>query len=169
MCRSFVAFGDLPALLTLSTSLCSDLCIALRGWRVQTEPPGSAVAWWFPAIKGCLASPTCPLKPKMCGRSRGSRCSSSSGSGTGSLGRSGWVRIQSPPEDEGRMEGAEPAETPDQNTGQIIWPRKGGGWNEKMGQELIFQNPLVCQEPLLSRSGDGSLPCPSLHVPLPSS
>lgn len=83
-----------------ASRLCSYSCIA-----VQTEPPGSAVAWWFPATKGCHASPTCPLKPKTCGRSRGSRYSSSSVSGTGSLGRSGWVRIQSPPEEEAAWKG----------------------------------------------------------------
>lgn len=76
----------------------SCFCTAAR--RAQNEPPGSAVAWWFPATKGCPASLTCPSKRKTCGRFHGSRCSSSSALGMGSLGRSGWVRIRSLPEDE---------------------------------------------------------------------
>lgn len=87
------------AALTLCTSpslcLCSFLRVAVC--CVQIEPRGSAVAWWFPATKACPASLTCPSKPKTCGRSHGSRCSWSSVSGMGSLGRFGWVRIESPP------------------------------------------------------------------------
>ena len=88
----------------------------------------------------------------------------------------------------GRMEGgghAEPAETPTHK--QIIWPGGGRGCNEKMGQDILiilslgllpesFWFPSLpkpcgntsnkCQETLLSQSEDGSLPCPSVHVPL---
>lgn len=73
----------------------------------------------------------------------------------------------------------------------LAW--EGRGSNEKMGQEILiilgfgafaremlfgfltppFQNHLekhpTCQETLLPQSEDGSLPCPSLHGPLPSS
>lgn len=83
-----------PLYISLSLCLCSFLRVAMR--CVQIELRGSAVAWWFPATKACPASLTCQSKPKTCGRSHGSRCSWSSVSGMGSLGRFGWVRIESP-------------------------------------------------------------------------
>lgn len=49
--------------------------------------------WSCRATKACPVWPTCPSKPKMCGRSRGSRCSSSNVSAMASLERSGWVCI----------------------------------------------------------------------------
>lgn len=96
----------------------------------------------------------------------------------------------------GRMEGAtlsqqrHETDTSETQANNLAW--EGMGSNQKMGQEILiilglgllpgkcfwfltppFQNHLethpVCQETLLSQSEDGSLPCPSLHVPLPSS
>lgn len=68
----------------------SRLCpCAQRGLR------GCAVDWSSPATRACLASPTCPSKPKTCGKSHESRFSSSSAWGTASSERSGWVRINS--------------------------------------------------------------------------
>ncbi|KAL7388190.1 hypothetical protein ABVT39_008609 [Epinephelus coioides] len=95
----------------------------------------------------------------------------------------------------GRMEGATLSQQRHQTDSKtqannLAW--EGRGSNEKMGQEILIilslgflpgkcfwfltppdQNHLEkhpeCQETLLPQSEDGSLPCPSLHVPLPCS
>jgi len=58
----------------------------------QPGQRGCAAGLSCRATKACLGWPTCPSKPKTCGRSPGSRCSSSSASATDSSARSGWVR-----------------------------------------------------------------------------
>lgn len=125
------------AALTLCTSpslcLCSFLRVAVC--CVQIEPRGSAVAWWFPATKACPASLTCPSKPKTCGRSHGSRCSWSSVSGMGSLGRFGWVRIKSPPSKGATRKEPHRADGDTRHSPKhrpIIWWVRS---NEKMGQK----------------------------------
>lgn len=69
------------------------LTISPSSRLIQPGLPGCAAGWSCRATKVCLASPTCPSKPKTCGRSRGSRCSSSNVWATASLEKSGWVCI----------------------------------------------------------------------------
>jgi len=78
-------------LVLLSFSLVLTNAVAIRFF--QPGPRGCAADWSCRATKACLVWPTCLLKPKTCGRSRGSRCSSLNASATASLEKSGWVCI----------------------------------------------------------------------------
>lgn len=91
-------------------SCCSLLTLLHISLSLSLAPPcpsqsgqrACAAAWWSPVTRACRGWPTCPSRPRTCGRSPASHCSSSSGWATASSGRSGWVRV---PGGEGRKRG----------------------------------------------------------------